>query len=152
MQINTKWLLSVTGGYHCHEVQVYQAFCLVPSEESDRGLKHVSDFIIGLFFSFFHIQSQHGIILRDIYRRWDWNGVVGIPTATDWSVQASKPGGGDSSLLHTFTYRPWGPPCSCAMCAGVLPALKRPRHGVDHPLPSRVQQYLCNWSTSRCPK
>ena len=69
------------------------------------------------------------------------------PLATDWTVRGSNPGGRRfSALVHTG---PGADPASCTMGTGILPGVKRPGRGVDHPTPfsaeveGRVEVYIC---------
>jgi hypothetical protein len=54
-----------------------------------------------------------------------------------WTVQGLNPGGGE--IFRTHTDRPWGPPSQLYSGYWVLPRVKWPGCGVDHPPPSSVE-------------
>jgi hypothetical protein len=54
--------------------------------------------------------------------------------ATSWTVRGSNPGGGE--IFRTRPNRSWGPPSLLYNGYRVsFPGLKRPGHGVKHPIP-----------------
>lgn len=118
------------------------------------SLIKVSNKFMILYIYFFFVQNNHGIVLhrylQDMGPAWRsrYTDRSGLGASRLRNPVVAR----DSSLLNTFTFRPLGPPSSPAMGAGALRALKRLGHGVGHPPPSRVQPYLRNRSSSRCPK
>ena len=62
---------------------------------------------------------------------------VGIATHCGLEVRGSNPGGGQ--LLCTCPDQPWGPPSLLYNGYWVLPGVKQPGHGIDHPFPSSTE-------------
>jgi len=62
-----------------------------------------------------------------------WAGIAQLAyiLATDWTVGGSNPGGDE--IFRTPPDPPWGPPSLLYIEYRVVPGVKRPGRGIDHP-------------------
>ena len=111
--------------------------CLLMNKEN-CALKLVDE-IIQIILGYYVFETFICFFLSVYILSYVWAGIAQSAQrlATGWMDRGRNPGIG--KIFFTPPERPWGRPSLLYSGYGVTAGIKRPRHGVNHPLPSRTE-------------